>query len=36
MRGAADVDSLERATVQAVAPEQLDDTVPGWLLQRLA
>ncbi|MCM3564254.1 GNAT family N-acetyltransferase [Hydrogenophaga intermedia] len=32
MRGAADVDSLERATVQAVAPEQLDDTVPGWLL----
>jgi ribosomal protein S18 acetylase RimI-like enzyme len=32
MRVAADVDSLERATVQAVAPEQLDDTVPGWLL----
>jgi GNAT superfamily N-acetyltransferase len=32
MRVAADVESLERATVQAVAPEQLDDTVPGWLL----
>lgn len=32
MRVATDVDSLERATVQAVAPEQLDDTVPGWLL----
>lgn len=28
----ADVDSLERATVQAVAPEYLDETVPGWLL----
>ncbi len=32
MRVATDVDSLERATVQAVAPEQVDDTVPGWLL----
>lgn len=32
MRVVADVDSLERATVQAVAPEYLDDTVPGWLL----
>lgn len=32
MRVAIDVGSLERATVQAVAPERLDDTVPGWLL----
>lgn len=28
----ADPESLERATVQAVAPERLDDSVPGWLL----
>ena len=28
----ADPDSLERATVQAVSPERLDDTLPGWLL----
>jgi ribosomal protein S18 acetylase RimI-like enzyme len=29
---AADVESIERATLQAVAPEFVDDTVPGWLL----
>ncbi|MBX3609815.1 MAG: GNAT family N-acetyltransferase [Hydrogenophaga sp.] len=29
---ARDVDSLERATVQAVSPEFVDDGVPGWLL----
>jgi GNAT superfamily N-acetyltransferase len=28
----ADVESLERATLQAVAPEHIDASVPGWLL----
>ena len=28
----ADVESLERATLQAVAPEHVDDSVPGWLM----
>lgn len=27
-----DVESLERATLQAVAPEHLDASLPGWLL----
>lgn len=29
---AADVESIERATLQAVAPEVVDEAVPGWLL----
>lgn len=29
---AADIESIERATVQAVAPDVVDDGVPGWLL----
>lgn len=32
MAAAVDVASLERATVHAVAPEHVDDSVPGWLL----